>query len=112
MMALVLILAISWPFRCATCDRDDTGRIKRSVKVRKAFERANPKPANGWVVDHIVPLACADVEDLPLDDIRNLQWQSPAASRAKDRWEVLLCDPLGRTKIAAKHKQRIPEYLR
>jgi hypothetical protein len=34
------------------------------------------------VIDHVVPLACgrADATD-------NMQWQTVAAARAKDRWE-------------------------
>jgi hypothetical protein len=40
------------------------------------------------VVDHIEPLACGGA-----DDPRNMQWQSVAAGKAKDRWERIGCQP-------------------
>ena len=104
--------AIAAPFRCGSCERDEDGRIKRSRAVVRAFEKATPKPGKGWVADHIVPLACADVEKRPLDDLRNLQWQSPQASKAKDRWERELCDVTTRAVKAKARRQRIPEYLK
>lgn len=114
LILLVLpILAAPWPFRCQTCERDDDGRIKRSAAARKAFIKANPQPAGckGCVVDHIVPVACRDVEPRPLDVPANMQWQSRLEARAKDRWEHELCAPTGRQERAKKRKQRLPEYL-
>ncbi|MCW1959819.1 MAG: HNH endonuclease [Mycobacterium sp.] len=66
----------------------------RSAAVRAEFQRLNPCPANGatrgacpgWVVDHVVPRACGGA-DAP----GNLQWQSVAAAREKDRWEREVC---------------------
>ena len=55
--------------------------------------RANPCPGGpdhgssrrcrGFTVDHIVPLACCGI-DAP----QNMQWQTKAAAKAKDRWEL------------------------
>ncbi len=67
---------------------------ERSGAVRAAFQRDNPCPANGakrgtcpgWVVDHIKPLAC-DGADKPF----NLQWQTVADAKAKDKWERRGC---------------------
>lgn len=64
--------------------------VKRSLAVRRAFQREHPCPVNGkprgacpgWVVDHIVPLACGG-PDAPV----NMQWQTREAAKAKDRWE-------------------------
>ena len=41
-----------------------------------------PKGRPGWVVDHIVPLACGGA-DLPI----NMQWQTAASAKAKDKTE-------------------------
>lgn len=66
----------------------------RSPAQRAAFQRANPCPATqahtgpcpGYVVDHIVPL-CAGGADEPA----NMQWQTVAEGKAKDRLEAQEC---------------------
>jgi putative protein kinase ArgK-like GTPase of G3E family len=40
----------------------------------------------GYIKDHIVPLACGGP-----DSVANLQWQTVAAAKAKDRWETKGC---------------------
>lgn len=60
----------------------------------RQFQRAHPCPATGersgpcpgWIRDHIVPLACGGA-DAP----ENMQWQSVADAKAKDRWERKSC---------------------
>lgn len=55
-----------------------------------AFKRTHPCPATGkiqrscpgFVVDHIKPL-CKGGPDRP----SNMQWQTVAAAKAKDKWE-------------------------
>jgi hypothetical protein len=64
----------------------------RHASPRAAFRRAHPCPGGvdrgsvrrcrGYVIDHIVPLACCG-RDAP----DNLQWQTIAEGKAKDRWE-------------------------
>lgn len=62
----------------------------RSSSAKADFKRARPCPATGarsgacggYVIDHIVPLACGG-EDAP----SNMQWQTVAEAKAKDRWE-------------------------
>lgn len=74
--------------------RDSRGRIKRSKEVLTTFQYYDPCPANGhargrcpgYVIDHIVPLACGGV-----DDPVNLQWQTVAEGKAKDKWERKGC---------------------
>jgi hypothetical protein len=64
----------------------------RSHAVLDAFQRAHPCPSTGlphgacpgWVKDHICPLACGGP-----DAVSNLQWQTEADAKAKDRWELL-----------------------
>ena len=75
---------------CATCKRNTRGRIARSETAKHSFERSHPCPATGkasgacpgYVVDHVVPLKRGGA-DAP----GNMQWQTTAAARAKDRIE-------------------------
>lgn len=68
--------------------------VGRSRAQRNAFQRAVPCPATdstrgpcpGYVVDHIVPL-CAGGADSP----GNMQWQTVADAKAKDRLEAKEC---------------------
>src|SRR4051812_43582362 len=63
-------------------------RIHRSAAVKDQFERQHPCPSGqthgckGYVVDHIRPLACGGA-DAP----SNMQWQTTADAKAKDKWE-------------------------
>ncbi len=67
---------------------------QRSTSVKHEFHRATPCPANGntrgacpgYVIDHIVPL-CAGGPDHP----GNMQWQTVADAKVKDREEVKRC---------------------
>ncbi len=75
---------------CASCARDSKGRIKRSRTARADFKRTHPCPATGltsrgckgYVIDHRQALKRAGV-----DDPSNMQWQTKAEARAKDRVE-------------------------
>jgi 5-methylcytosine-specific restriction endonuclease McrA len=70
--------------------RDRHGRIKRSSAAKHAFERQHPCPSTGrtsgrcpgYVVDHVKPLECGGV-DAP----GNMQWQTIAEGKAKDKTE-------------------------
>lgn len=72
---------------------------KRDPAQRAAFERAHPCPATGrrsgackgYVVDHIRAL-CAGGLDHPA----NMQWQTIAEAKAKDRLEAQECRRLRR----------------
>src|SRR5450631_2028004 len=67
---------------------------ERSQKARDSFKYMNPCPSNGnnhgpcpgYVIDHITALACGG-EDVP----SNMQWQSVAEGKAKDKWERVGC---------------------
>lgn len=70
--------------------RDVHGRIAREPHAKEAFRRAHACPATGktygacpgWVVDHMQALKHGGA-DAPW----NMQWQTRAAARAKDRVE-------------------------
>ena len=68
--------------------RDGHGRLKRSAEAKRSFERESGHP-HGWpghVVDHIRPLACGGA-----DSPSNMQWQTTAEAKAKDRVERRGC---------------------
>jgi hypothetical protein len=75
---------------CGGVQRDSHGRIKRSEAAKNAFKRQHPCPATGkssgacpgYVIDHVKPLANGG-SDAP----GNMQWQTKAAAKAKDKWE-------------------------
>lgn len=64
------------------------GKIKRSSSARHEFMRQTgyPHGRKGYVIDHVVPLACGGA-DAP----SNMQWQSVADAKAKDRVERRGC---------------------
>jgi 5-methylcytosine-specific restriction endonuclease McrA len=72
------------------CERTPSGRIRRNSPARRAFQHYQPCPATGatvgpcpgYVVDHIVPLKRGGA-----DSPENMQWQSTAEAKAKDRIE-------------------------
>lgn len=69
-------------------------RIKRSQSAKVEFKASHPCPDNGarkgpckgHIIDHINPLACGGA-DAPF----NMQWQTIAESKAKDKWERKSC---------------------
>jgi hypothetical protein len=79
-----------------TCDiqRDQHGRILRSKKAVAAFRAAVPCPGSGetgksclgYIVDHVQALCSCGA-----DDPSNMQYQTLADSKIKDRWERKLC---------------------
>jgi hypothetical protein len=68
--------------------REAKGKIQRSAAARHAFARQTGYPHGrpGYVIDHIVPLACGGI-DAP----SNMQWQTVAEAKAKDRTERVGC---------------------
>ena len=70
--------------KCSTCARDSHGRIVRSEKAKSDFmhQTGYPHGRPGYVVDHIKPLECGGA-DVPA----NMQWQTKAEGKAKDKTE-------------------------
>ena len=68
--------------------QDSRGHIKRSESAKHAFMRQTgyPRGRSGYVVDHKVALACGGA-----DNPSNMQWQTVAEAKAKDKWERKGC---------------------
>lgn len=74
----------------STGQRDSHGRIHRSAAAKDTFKRQHPCPSTGrqsgacpgYVIDHVKPLANGGA-DAP----SNMQWQTKADAKAKDKWE-------------------------
>ena len=64
------------------------GRIRRSRTATDAFKRQTGYPHGrpGYVINHVVPLACGGA-----DSPSNMQWQTIADGKAKDKWERKGC---------------------
>ena len=70
-------------------------KIKRSARAKRDFKREHPCPSTGktygacpgYIIDHIKPL-CAGGADAP----SNMQWQTIAESKAKDKLERKECN--------------------
>ena len=70
--------------------RDEHGGIKRSEQAKDEFKKSHPCPANGntsgpcpgYVIDHVIALKRGGA-----DDPSNMQWQTEADAKAKDKVE-------------------------
>ena len=71
-----------------TVGRASNGHIKRSEQAKHDFRRRTGYPHGrpGYLSDHILPLACGGA-DAP----SNMQWQTVAEAKAKDRVERQEC---------------------
>jgi hypothetical protein len=86
---LIIALAIA-----LTSPASLSAREYRSREVTREFQREHPCPSTGktsgacpgYRKDHINPLACGGP-----DAVSNLQWQTIAAAKAKDRRELRTC---------------------
>jgi hypothetical protein len=71
-------------------ERDNHGRIARDPHAKEAFRKTHPCPSTGktygacpgWVVDHVQALKHGGA-----DDPNNMQWETHAAAKEKDKWE-------------------------
>jgi hypothetical protein len=77
-------------FRSYSTRSTHHGRYRRSTTAKNNFKREHPCPSNGrssgscpgYVIDHINPLECGRA-DAPF----NMQWQTIAEGKAKDKTE-------------------------
>jgi len=76
--------------RTSTYRHRSHGRIRRSAAARNAFKHGHPCPSTGrrsgacpgYIIDHVRPLECGGA-DAP----SNMQWQTVAAAKTKDKTE-------------------------
>ena len=94
LMLVVIPAAVAVEAPACIIKRDPDGRIHRSERVRRHFQRLNPCPSTGrtagacpgYVKDHVIPLcACGS------DSVANLQWQTVKDAKEKDRLERAQC---------------------
>lgn len=86
--SLAILMALM--LACGAAD----ARIKRSQSAKVEFKHEHPCPATGerkgpckgYVIDHITPLACGGA-----DASSNMQWQTVADAKTKDKWERRVC---------------------
>ena len=87
MKTILIILALLAP---TLADAHTT----RSMSAKRAFARDVACPATGlhklpcpgFVIDHVKALACGGA-----DNKSNMQWQTIAAGKEKDKWERRGC---------------------
>src|SRR5437868_4659846 len=93
--ASLLALAPAWAAaKCASCARNSHGRIRRSSTAKHQFQHSHPCPSTGkasgacpgYVIDHVKPLKRGGA-DAGADAPSNMQWQSKAVAKAKDKTE-------------------------
>lgn len=74
----------SWSNNTYNVERDKNGKIKRSETAKHDFMKQSgyPNGRPGYVIDHIKPLSKGGC-DCP----ENMQWQTIAAAKEKDKWE-------------------------
>lgn len=88
------LIAFALAFAAAGATAPTEARAKRSQSAKIEFKAEHPCPATGarkgpckgYVIDHVNPLACGGA-DAP----SNMQWQTVAEAKAKDKWERKAC---------------------
>jgi len=94
-LLIAFCLCITASPRCSSCSRNSHGRIQRSSVSKQHFKQQHPCPATGrssgpckgYVIDHVKPLACGGS-----DSPHNMQWQTRANAKVKDRTERVGCN--------------------
>jgi hypothetical protein len=79
---------------CGVATPASAAQSRRPSNAEILFRLANPCPGTGerhgacagYVVDRIIPIACGGPEEPS-----NMQWQTLAEAKEKDRWEMIGC---------------------
>jgi hypothetical protein len=91
---LFSLILIAFIILCSFASTASYAKQERSQAAKNDFKALHPCPSNGknygpcpgFVIDHITPLACSG-NDAPI----NMQWQTVAEGKAKDKWERKDC---------------------
>ena len=90
MNPLILILVIV--ITCMGLTAEASTKRSQSAKVEFKLQQPCPAtgaskgPCKGYVIDHVKALACGGA-----DRPSNMQWQTVAEAKAKDKWERKEC---------------------
>ncbi|HWX30374.1 MAG TPA: hypothetical protein VNZ53_23410 [Steroidobacteraceae bacterium] len=92
-MPTTLLIAAAFAV-CFALPGSASAKQHRSALVKREFQLTHPCPANGrtsgafpgYIKDHVKPLKCGGP-----DAITNMQWQTKANAKAKDKWETKGC---------------------
>lgn len=86
--SLALVAALVLSFSAAAWAQSSRHRQQRSFSAKREFMKITgfPHGRPGYVIDHIIPLACGGA-----DDPSNMQWQTREDAKAKDEWERKGC---------------------
>jgi hypothetical protein len=92
-MPTALLIAAAFAV-CFVLSGSVSAKQYRSPSVKRDFQLAHPCPATrrtrgacpGYIKDHVKSLACGG-PDAP----SNMQWQTKAEAKAKDKWETKGC---------------------
>jgi hypothetical protein len=93
MIAILLSLLLAAPVPCPQPHRSRgaVAKFRRLHPCPGGPDKGSKTRCKGYVVDHICPLACCGI-----DAVQNMQYQSIAAGKAKDRWELQCTRSCGR----------------
>ena len=94
-----MLLSVFWLVAAG----DASAKTERSKAVPAEFQKLHPCPANGksagpcpgYIKDHIKPLCAGGT-----DSVENMQWQTVAEAKAKDKLEVRQCSAAKNNKDA------------
>lgn len=81
-LTVILALLAAMPCPHPHRNRGTVAKFHRLHPCPGGPDKGSKKRCRGYIVDHVCPLACCGV-----DGVQNMQWQTRAAAKAKDRWE-------------------------
>lgn len=83
MLNLLLTLMLAVPCPHPHRSRTATAAFRRAHSCPGGPDRGSTSRCEGYVIDHICPLACGG-----RDDPSNMQWMDVTSAKVKDRWEL------------------------
>jgi hypothetical protein len=90
---LLILILVSLAFKAYATERSSTERHRFVQTHACPSTHKHRLPCPGYIVDHVVPL-CAGGADYP----GNMQWQTVAEAKAKDKEEWRLCRELHKSR--------------